>query len=199
MKENKNGNYQLPSMRSASIFRSSKLSSLWTPNKSSCPNTTTNTAQSTSVNSWRMRIWSVRNNSPRNHSCSFYYFVWLNVSCLICSIILYLMNTFIIKVRYNIPLMNNHFNDFLAMILLLSFSNILLSFYKNGKMIFRCIIYILIFALIVGLFWEYITPLYRINSTGDPYDLIAYLAGGYVYYIIIKVYPNKHYQNNSSI
>jgi hypothetical protein len=34
-----------------------------------------------------------------------------------------------------------------------------------------------------GLFWEYVTPLY-LDSTGDPYDVLAYALGGMSYLLI---------------
>lgn len=34
------------------------------------------------------------------------------------------------------------------------------------------------FLLLCGLFWEYVTPLYRPDSVSDPWDVAAYLLGG---------------------
>jgi hypothetical protein len=42
------------------------------------------------------------------------------------------------------------------------------------------------FTLLVGLFWEYVTPLYRISKVSDPFDLIAYVAGSVTYFLIIN-------------
>ena len=33
-------------------------------------------------------------------------------------------------------------------------------------------------ALVCGLFWEYITPLYLPRSVSDPWDILAVLLGG---------------------
>ncbi len=35
-----------------------------------------------------------------------------------------------------------------------------------------------LFLLGCGLFWEYITPLYRPDAVSDPFDLLAYWLGG---------------------
>ena len=37
------------------------------------------------------------------------------------------------------------------------------------------------FILLCGCFWEFVTPLYRPESVCDPLDLLAYLAGAWVY------------------
>lgn len=34
------------------------------------------------------------------------------------------------------------------------------------------------FLLLCGLFWEYVTPLYRPDSVSDPWDVATYLLGG---------------------
>ena len=34
------------------------------------------------------------------------------------------------------------------------------------------------FLLLCGLFWEYVTPLYRPGAVSDPWDLAAYVLGG---------------------
>lgn len=35
-----------------------------------------------------------------------------------------------------------------------------------------------LFLLACGLFWEYVTPLYRPDAVSDPFDLLAYWLGG---------------------
>ena len=46
---------------------------------------------------------------------------------------------------------------------------------------------IIVILLICGLFWEIITPLFRKNSVGDVWDIVAYESGGIIYYLNIKL------------
>ncbi|MGI5824786.1 MAG: hypothetical protein ACOX7J_04360 [Bacillota bacterium] len=50
---------------------------------------------------------------------------------------------------------------------------------------------ILTAALGAGLFWELITPLYKPDSTGDLWDIAAYILGGAVYFGLDKVIGYK--------
>ena len=40
-----------------------------------------------------------------------------------------------------------------------------------------------------GLFWEFITPLFRKNTVTDGWDIVAYLTGGLIYHFIMKRVP----------
>ena len=42
-----------------------------------------------------------------------------------------------------------------------------------------------------GIFWEYITPLFRHNTTTDPCDILAYMIGGFLYWIIARKERNE--------
>lgn len=37
-----------------------------------------------------------------------------------------------------------------------------------------------------GLFWEYIAPKFRANTISDIFDVLAYIAGGFLYWIILR-------------
>ena len=110
----------------------------------------------------------------------------MNILIMIICVLLYGMNH-IMKPWYNNEIislfMNGYFNDILAGLFLISFTNVLL--YKVNKSIHK-LVHIEIYLLIVGIFWEYITPLYKTNSTSDPIDILAYMLGGFVYWSIIK-------------
>lgn len=41
--------------------------------------------------------------------------------------------------------------------------------------------------LFCGLFWEYITPLFRTDTVGDVLDIVAYLLGGALYWLMKKL------------
>lgn len=38
--------------------------------------------------------------------------------------------------------------------------------------------------VVAGLFWEYITPMFRVDTTSDIYDLFAYVLGAAIYILI---------------
>lgn len=78
-----------------------------------------------------------------------------------------------------------YFNDTLAAILILAFSNLL--FIKVHKSIFK-FKDIFLFITACGCVWEFITPLYKRNSTTDYYDFIAYYVGAMIYFILVKIF-----------
>lgn len=39
---------------------------------------------------------------------------------------------------------------------------------------------------VTGLAWEYITPLYRSDTTSDIYDIVAYLFGGILFWYVFE-------------
>lgn len=67
------------------------------------------------------------------------------------------------------------FADFLAggMMIVLLFAALHLAHRKPPRP-WHC----LALALVCGLFWEYITPLYLPRSVSDPWDILAALLGG---------------------
>lgn len=144
----------------------------------------------------KKRLWMYffYNNSGDFGGCH-NHFIWLNCICMFGSVLLYSTNSCIFKRYFNVYFFNNYFNDVLAIILLLSFSNILLSLYQGGKMVLHRFPFILIFTLCVGILWEYITPLYRVDCTSDLFDLAAYVLGAAIYYLaIILSYSRKQKQ-----
>ncbi|MNI12726.1 hypothetical protein D3C73_659200 [compost metagenome] len=74
-----------------------------------------------------------------------------------------------------------YYNDLLASPLLISYSNILLIIFLK-KPYFN-FIGLSIFILLAGVYWEYVTPLYK-TSTPDPYDILMYYLGFIVYWIV---------------
>jgi hypothetical protein len=70
------------------------------------------------------------------------------------------------------------------MLVLLSGSNLYIVSLRASAFVITRSIATTALALSAGLFWEYITPLYR-NSTGDPLDLVAYVFGALLYCLSI--------------
>ena len=79
--------------------------------------------------------------------------------------------------------MNCYFNDFIGGITFTAYVNYV-AILNN-----RCFIklwQIECLLLICGFFWEYITPIFRTNTTCDNWDIIAYMLGGFMYWLIIR-------------
>ena len=76
-----------------------------------------------------------------------------------------------------------YFNDFIGSITFVSYVNTVCSF-KDYRLEKLWQIELLLFGS--GIFWEYITPLFRKSTTTDIWDLLAYLLGGLSYWMITK-------------
>ena len=114
-----------------------------------------------------------------------------NIIILIITLSIYSFNRFYLKSIIEIPVLSvilrNHFNDFLAGVAFLAYLNFILSHYKMGKYQVDNLRNAIITAFLCGLFWEFITPLYKKNSTSDWLDILAYILGASSYIIIIKI------------
>ena len=116
-----------------------------------------------------------------NNSCSCDFSNLLNIMILVITFLVYLVNQNILK-ETNCIFFLCYFNDLLAPILLLSFSNFLLYYYNKeikGKNIY-------LFIGICALFWEFITPLYKKNSICDFIDILMYFIGASIYVILVR-------------
>ena len=132
-----------------------------------------------------------------NNSSSF-SFVFLLVA-----ILSYFINLQLKGITDNI-IIHCYFNDFLATIMILSWSNILLESKYKGIYSFK---YICLYTILLSIIWEYLTPLFLNRSVGDPLDVVAYFLGSFVYYLIYKIifrsdinenqYRNRRKNNNS--
>jgi len=116
----------------------------------------------------------------------------INIAIFFASISLYILNQLILKhlnIIYLTNFFNFYFNDVLAQILMLSYSNFLMG--KINKPILK-LRYIILVVLACGIIWEFVAPLYKSRSTLDLFDFLAYLAGGLIYYIIISLWMGKN-------
>ena len=104
---------------------------------------------------------------------------------------LYLLNEFFIKswTFETTTFFRHFFNDLLAPTLLLAYTTILCTLCGYGHIIRFWWMFALVAAS--GLFWEYVTPIYLERSTADPLDLIMYLLGFFVYWLIAKSFPRS--------
>ena len=102
------------------------------------------------------------------------------------TVILYLINQ---TVKNDIPIefirwfLTCYFNDAIGGMTFIAYCNVVLSF-RNRKLIKLWQIETLLFFC--GIFWEYITPLFRMNTVSDKWDVVAYMAGGFLYWICVK-------------
>lgn len=110
-----------------------------------------------------------------------------NFSLIVISLVFYGVNKFNRFLNYSIfynEIINNYLNDVLAGVVIVSFSNILLE--KKNRML-TSLFSIEIFTFCCGMFWEFIAPIYTMNSTSDFMDLFAYCLGGIIYWLVAHV------------
>lgn len=77
-----------------------------------------------------------------------------------------------------------YFNDLICPIFFLSYSNILLitierEINKPFEIILEC--------FLCGIVWEFFAPIIKDNSTTDLYDILFYIMGGIMYYLLQKI------------
>lgn len=110
----------------------------------------------------------------------------LNIAIFIIFFIFYLLNELILKSLNNI-FFTGYYNDILAPILLLSYSNFLLLKYNKYFIGAKSFIFIVICSFI----WEFFAPLIKSDAIMDFLDFIAYLTGCFIYNIIFIFYIRK--------
>ncbi|WP_329385511.1 hypothetical protein [Anaerofustis butyriciformans] len=103
-------------------------------------------------------------------------------------ILLFLLLYFINQIFKNtIPMnligtfLSCYFNDIIGGAVFIAYCNIILSLNKK-KVLSLCKIELFLF--ICGVFWEYITPIYRVDTVSDIWDIAAYMIGGILYWLI---------------
>lgn len=81
--------------------------------------------------------------------------------------------------------MSCYFNDAIGGITFIAYCNLIFSFSNRETFKLWIIETILLSS---GLFWEYVTPVFRTDTVTDMWDIVAYLMGGFIYWIIVKKY-----------
>lgn len=106
------------------------------------------------------------------------------------TVALYAVNQ-IIKTKISIEpirwFMACYFNDTIGGMTFIAYCNIVVGFY-NRKMVKLWQIELLLFFS--GLFWEYVTPIFRENTVSDVWDILAYMMGGFLYWLIARKEQN---------
>ena len=109
------------------------------------------------------------------------------------TLVLYAVNQLIktkISIKFLRWFMSCYFNDFIGSITFIAYCNVILSF-CNKEMTKLWQILLIIFS--AGLFWEYVTPLFRKNTVSDIGDIVAYMIGGIVYWLINKILIKRNF------
>lgn len=117
----------------------------------------------------------------------------LNTAIFLLCFLLYLLNELIFKKLNNIFFLG-YYNDILAPILLLSYSNFLLSRYNKALVGIKSFIFIVICSFV----WEILALLIKENSVADILDCGAYLLGCMIYNLVIFIFTKKSKKNNAS-
>jgi hypothetical protein len=114
-----------------------------------------------------------------------------NVFFILLSAILFYINE-LIKFKVDVPylgyLLRNHYNDFWGGFSFMALLNVILLFSKYNKI--KKLTIILLFGLMCSIFWEVITPIFLVTSTGDFWDFVSYILG-FSFYWLIKKLKNK--------
>ncbi len=118
--------------------------------------------------------------------------IQLNVLVGSYTFLLYILNRFFFKRLYEWGFLHNYLNDVLAGILILSIANVIAVIGKQGRLMITSFVEILFFTFLCGLFWEYVTPLYLSYSVSDYLDVVSYMFGGLLYWIIFKLIKSRY-------
>ena len=114
----------------------------------------------------------------------------LDLSILVFCCLIYCINRFILKdsisIHYLSYFLNNHLNDCIAGLAIVSYTNVIALHFNRCKAI-NSIVSILIFTFICGILWEYIFPRIYSRGTSDFFDVLSYMSGGIFYKSIIFV------------
>ena len=128
-------------------------------------------------------------NGRRNFGCTYNIFFSLkkkNLVIILSTVLLYLLNQQFKGQISNESIkwfISSYFNDIIGGITFMAYTNLVLSF-RNIIISKLWQIELLMFSC--GLFWEFITPLYRVDTVSDIWDIFAYMLGGILYWVIIR-------------
>ena len=125
--------------------------------------------------------------SPRHFRWHCVAFNRLNVLLLAIALSVYGISRFTSFPTVLPSSLGGHFHDLLATPVLLSASNLWIVACGRRDFAIVGLRSILALSLAAGLFWEFITPLYR-ASTSDSLDLLAYAVGGLLYFVALRAF-----------
>ena len=97
---------------------------------------------------------------------------------LLILLLLYVLNELCLKSLH--PIFKNHFNDFLAMPLLLSYGSLV-----HKKSLSTLTVALL--TIVCSFVWEFVAPMYKSDSMGDWLDVVSYMVGSLVWIIGVRL------------
>lgn len=116
----------------------------------------------------------------------------LNFKIIIFTLALYTYNQ-ITKKHIDIEpikwFMNCYFNDLIGGITFTAYVNYIAILYNKCL---KKLWHIELLLLCCGIFWEYATPLIRPNVTCDNWDIVAYMIGGFLYWLIMLILEKEY-------
>ena len=113
-----------------------------------------------------------------------------SIISLLILVLLYTLNELYFKSLH--PIFKNHFNDFLAMPLLLSYGSLV---HKKSLSTLT----VVLLTIICSFVWEFVAPMYKSDSMGDWLDVVSYIVGSLVWIIgfkLIRRSNNEKKDNN---
>lgn len=127
-----------------------------------------------------------------NPNCFDYFFILMmkqKINVFICIIVFLICKLNDLLYSY-IPVLEmrefctSYLTDIIGATAFIACCNLILSFFQ---MRFYKLSHIVLFLFFCGIFWEFVTPLYR-NTISDIYDIFAYMFGGFLYWILLRLY-----------
>ena len=109
-----------------------------------------------------------------------------NIAIIGTTLILYFINQHLksnISFSFLQWVMSCYFNDFIGGITFVAYCNIFFELHRRPT---KNLILIETLLLFSGLFWEYITPIYSHDTISDPWDIVAYMCGGLIYWLLVR-------------
>lgn len=103
----------------------------------------------------------------------------------IISLLLYVLNKFYLHQIIEDIWLKSYFNDIMGGIVFGSALRIVFRYWFKREITLLPYIMLILFA---GIYWEYIAPLYLKYSVCDVVDIVAYLCGGFILQIVLKVW-----------
>lgn len=120
--------------------------------------------------------------------------VVLSNKAFFASLILFAANELLFH-NCELVFVNSYLNDFIAPIIILTLTQLVLSIYK-GKFLCLTTKQLLFFFLYISFVFEWLLPSYSSEYISDFYDILAYLGGVLIFHFFINKKFNEHRTKN---